>query len=100
MKNDPTKLQIRDISDCKYDKLIMRIKRELTKKGIKSGVKVAFSYQQAEKQLLPLTQDQEGKPEAFKVFDNYRIRIVPVLGTMPAILGMAIASYVLCDLAG
>lgn len=27
MKNDPTKLQIRDISDCKYDKLIMRIKR-------------------------------------------------------------------------
>ena len=47
MKNDPTKLQIRDISDCKYDKLIMRIKRELTKKGIKSGVKVVFSYQQA-----------------------------------------------------
>jgi tRNA A37 threonylcarbamoyladenosine dehydratase len=27
MKNDPTKIQIRDISDCKYDKLIMRIKR-------------------------------------------------------------------------
>lgn len=62
-------------------------------------MKVAFSYQQAEKELLPLTQDQEGKPEAFKVFDNYRIRIVPVLGTMPAILGMTIASYVLCDLA-
>ncbi len=49
MKNDPTKLQIRDISDCKYDNLILRIKRELTKRGIKSGVKVAFSYQQAEK---------------------------------------------------
>ena len=43
---------------------------------------------------------QEKEPESFKVFDNYRIRIVPVLGTMPAILGMAIASYVLCDLAG
>ena len=27
MKNDPTKLQIRDISDCKYDNLILRIKR-------------------------------------------------------------------------
>lgn len=46
MKADPTKLQIRDISDCKYDKLIMRIKRELTKKSIKSGVKVVYSYQQ------------------------------------------------------
>jgi tRNA A37 threonylcarbamoyladenosine dehydratase len=47
MKSDPTRLQIRDISECKYDNLIMRLKRELTKKGIKSGVKVAFSYQQA-----------------------------------------------------
>lgn len=49
MKNDPTKLQIRDIADCKYDNLILRIKRELTKKGIKKGVKVAYSYQQSQK---------------------------------------------------
>lgn len=49
MKNDPTKIQIRDVSDCKYDKLIMRIKRELTKKDIKTGFKVVFSYQQADK---------------------------------------------------
>ena len=47
MKCDPTKLQIRDISDCKYDSLIVRLKRELGKKHIKGGVKVAFSYQQA-----------------------------------------------------
>lgn len=47
MKCDPTKLQIRDISDCKYDSLIMRLRRELVKHNIKSGVKVAFSYQQA-----------------------------------------------------
>ncbi len=47
MKSDPTKLQIRDISECKYDNLILRLKRELAKKGIKSGIKVAFSYQQA-----------------------------------------------------
>jgi tRNA threonylcarbamoyladenosine dehydratase len=49
MKSDPTRLQIRDIADCKYDNLILRLKRELTKKGIKSGVKVAFTYQPAEK---------------------------------------------------
>jgi tRNA A37 threonylcarbamoyladenosine dehydratase len=59
MKSDPTRLQIRDISDCKYDSLITRLKRALTKKGIKSGVKVAFSYQQAEKELLPLNEQQE-----------------------------------------
>lgn len=71
----------------------------MTKKEIKTGFKVVFSYQQPEKQLLPLTEVQEKNPQAFKVFDNYRIRIVPVLGTMPAMIGMAIASYVLCDLA-
>ena len=48
---------------------------------------------------MPLNEVQEENPDAFKVFDNYRIRIVPVLGTMPAIIGMTIASYVLCDLA-
>lgn len=100
MKSDPTRIQIRDIADCKYDNLINRLRRELVKKGIKGGVKVAFSYQQAEKELLPLQEHQEENPDSFRVFDNYRLRIVPVMGTMPAILGMAIASYVLCDLAG
>jgi tRNA A37 threonylcarbamoyladenosine dehydratase len=89
MKSDPTRIQIRDIADCKYDNLINRLRR----------VKVEFSYQQAEKELLPLQEHQEDDPDKFRVFDNYRLRIVPVLGTMPAILGMAIASYVLCDLA-
>jgi hypothetical protein len=29
-----------------------------------------------------------------------RLRVLPVLGTMPAIMGQAIASYVLCELGG
>lgn len=99
MKSDPTRLQIRDISEVKYDNLIMRLKRQLGKKGIKSGIKVCFSYQQTQKELLPLQEHQEKDPNSYKVFDNYRIRIIPVLGTMPAIMGMAIASYVLCQLA-
>lgn len=49
MKADPTRLQIRDISEVKYDNLIQRLKRQLHKKGIKTGVKVAFSYEQAQK---------------------------------------------------
>ncbi len=44
MKSDPTRLQIRDIAEVKYDSLITKLKKELLKKGIKSGVKVAFSY--------------------------------------------------------
>lgn len=35
-----------------------------------------------------------------QVIPNFRIRTIPVLGTLPAIFGMAAASWVLCKLAG
>lgn len=35
-----------------------------------------------------------------KVVPNFRIRTIPVLGTMPALFGMAAASWILCQLAG
>lgn len=44
MKSDPTRIQIRDIADAKYDSLTQKLRKELTKKRIKTGVKVAFSY--------------------------------------------------------
>ncbi len=31
---------------------------------------------------------------------NFRVRTIPVLGTTPALFGMAAAGYVLCGLAG
>ena len=55
--------------------------------------------ERAERELLPLNKEQEKNPTDYKVFSNYRLRIVPVLGTMPAIFAYAISSYVLCDLA-
>ena len=34
-----------------------------------------------------------------QIVPNFRVRIIPVLGTMPAIFGLAAASHVLCTLA-
>lgn len=34
-----------------------------------------------------------------QIVPNFRVRTIPVLGTMPAIFGMAAASYILCQLA-
>ena len=34
-----------------------------------------------------------------QIVPNFRVRTIPVLGTMPAIFGMAAASYMLCQLA-
>ena len=35
-----------------------------------------------------------------QIVPNFRVRTIPVLGTMPAIFGLAAASYILCQLAG
>ena len=34
-----------------------------------------------------------------QVIPNFRVRAIPVLGTMPAMMGLAAASYILCQLA-
>lgn len=34
-----------------------------------------------------------------QIVPNFRVRTIPVLGTTPAIFGMAAASYILCELA-
>ena len=39
-------------------------------------------------------------PSLVQVVPGFRVRTIPVLGTMPAIFGMAAASYILCQLAG
>jgi hypothetical protein len=38
--------------------------------------------------------------QEFGVLENFRIRVLPVLGTMPAIFGQSAAAFVLCELAG
>lgn len=35
-----------------------------------------------------------------QIVPNFRVRTIPVLGTTPALFGMAAASYILCQLAG
>lgn len=35
-----------------------------------------------------------------QIVPNFRVRTIPVLGTMPAIFGLAAASHILCQLAG
>ncbi|KAF1794791.1 Nitrophenylphosphatase-like domain [Phytophthora cactorum] len=66
-------------------------------------VKTKSAYWRLEKsvcKLLPLDAEQAQNPEEFGNVENFRIRVIPVLGTMPALFGQSMAAYVLCDLAG
>ena len=57
-----------------------------------------YSSEKPLKSLLPLTEEQASSPSDFGAVDYIRLRIMPVLGTSPAIFGQAMASYALCQL--
>ncbi len=111
-KADPTRIHISDISDALADPLGVKIRLLLKQKNIKmskyssalgalrDGIPVVYSSEKASRKLLELTPEQKAKgADHFGAVDNFRVRIMPVLGTLPAIFGMTMASYVLTSIA-
>ncbi|ORX52609.1 hypothetical protein BCR36DRAFT_270291, partial [Piromyces finnis] len=98
-KCDPSRIQIADISDTKEDPLARATRRELRKRGIESGVPVVYSTEKpGSVKLLPLPDELYGKQIEGNP-PNFRARVLPVFGTIPAMFGNAIATYVLTQLA-
>lgn len=102
-KSDPTRIQISDISYTVYDPLARSVRRRLRLKGISSGIPVVYSTESpGDVKLLPLSEEEfkKGNVKELGAIDNFRVRIVPVLGPLPSIFGLNVAAYVLCELAG
>ncbi len=102
-KSDPTRIQIADISNTVYDPLARAVRRRLRLQGISSGIPVVYSTEvPGDVKLLPLPEDEfeKGNVKELGAFDDFRVRILPVLGPLPAIFGLNVASWVLCELAG
>ncbi|KAJ1922003.1 hypothetical protein H4219_000350 [Mycoemilia scoparia] len=101
MKADPSRIQIADIGNTFEDGLSRAVRRKLKRMGIENGIPVVYSTEKPGKvQLLSLADSQEDDPDEYAVLPDFRVRIVPVLGTMPAMFGMAMATYTLTQLAG
>ena len=102
-KCDPTRIQIADISNTVYDPLARSVRRRLRLLGVTSGITVVYSTEvPGEVKLLPLAEEEfaKGSVKELGAFDDFRVRILPVLGPLPAIFGLNVASWVLCELAG
>lgn len=87
MKCDPTKLQVRDIRDCAYDSLSRSLRESMKERGVKGRFKVVYSSEKTERKLMELEDFQKENPDNFRALPNMRLRIIPVLGTMPALFG-------------
>ena len=88
-KCDPTRIQISDISHTIYDPLARSVRRRLRLQGIASGIPVVYSTEvPGDVKLLPLPEEEfkKGDVKELGVFDDFRVRILPVLGEPPDIL--------------
>ena len=101
-KCDPTRLKICDISNANFDPLMRAIKYNLRKKyGISRGVDCLVSVEKQVRSLVTEVELKEGETlRDYQVVPNFRVRTIPVLGTVPAMFGCALASFVLCKLSG
>jgi tRNA A37 threonylcarbamoyladenosine dehydratase len=104
-KSDPTRIFIGDISATTDDPLSKSTRVRLRQLGVSEGIPVVFSSEKwspGKAELLPLPEDEfvKGNVGELGVLQNFRVRIMPVLGTMPAIFGLAVANHVMLDVCG
>jgi len=104
-KSDPTRVFVGDISASVEDPLSRVTRRKLRAAGISDGISVVFSTEKPgpeKAQLLPLPEEefQKGKVNELSVLPDFRARILPVLGTMPAVFGYTVANFVVCEVTG
>lgn len=104
-KSDPTRIVVGDIGASRDDGLSRATRRRLKLLGITSGIPAVYSTEQSgqgKAELLPLPDEEfeKGSVGDLGVMPNFRVRILPVLGTMPAIFGLTAANHVILSITG
>ncbi|KAI8536528.1 hypothetical protein RHMOL_Rhmol10G0264500 [Rhododendron molle] len=100
---DPTRIRVADLRESTNDPLSRAVRHRLRKDyGIEGGIPVVFSLEKPRAKLLPFKGPSGGEenPSDYQIVPGFRVRIIPVLGTIPAIFGQVMASYVITQLAG
>lgn len=104
-KSDPSRINIGDISKTEEDPLTRSVRIRLKKKGIITNIPTVFSAEKPDPrkaQMLPVSPEEiaKGKVEELATLQRFRVRILPVLGTMPGMYGLSIATYIITSVAG
>ncbi|KAG5186818.1 hypothetical protein JKP88DRAFT_244010 [Tribonema minus] len=101
LKNDPSRLHIGSLVDAIRDPLAAKLKWRLKRHDVDyETINCVFLAANPVSDIMPLTDDQAAAPDEFGTVSHFRLRTLPVLGTIPAIFGQAMATFVLCEQAG
>lgn len=106
-KSDVTRLHISDLRTASRDPLASKLRQSI--KRLLHGdtsymddmekLTVVYSSEKTVVKLADFTDEQkEQGVHQFGAVDGMRIRIIPVLGTMPAVMGQTLAAMALCEL--
>lgn len=104
-KSDPTRIIVGDIGTSTEDGLSRSTRRRLKLLGVTKGIPTVYSTEktgEGKAELLPLPEDefQKGQVGDLGVLPDFRVRILPVLGTMPAVFGYTVANHVILSISG
>lgn len=104
-KSDPTRIFVGDISASVEDPLSRVTRRRLRAAGVSEGLPVVYSTEKpgpgkAQLLLLPEEEFLKGQVNELSVLPDFRARILPVLGTMPAVFGYTVANFVAMEITG
>ncbi|CAP67572.1 uncharacterized protein PODANS_1_14670 [Podospora anserina S mat+] len=104
-KSDPTRVMVGDIGASFEDGLSRATRRKLKLLGVTSGIPVVYSTEkmgEGKAALLPLSEEEFKKGDVgdLGALPDFRVRILPVLGTMPAVFGYVAANHVILKITG
>jgi tRNA threonylcarbamoyladenosine dehydratase len=113
-KSDVTRLHISDLRTASRDPLASKLRQSLKRRLSSSNnndntttsymddmdrLTVVYSSEKTVMKLADFTEEQkEQGVHQFGAVDGMRIRVIPVLGTMPAVMGQTLAAMTLCEL--
>ncbi|PWN34044.1 uncharacterized protein FA14DRAFT_148207 [Meira miltonrushii] len=122
-KADPSQIQVADLNTTSEDPLARRVRRGLRAKGIWGGdaeqaakeadraeqmsekpytIMCVYTNEKSDMRLLPLDEEefQKGSVDELAALEDFRVRILPVLGPLPAMFGLAAATFIICEISG
>jgi len=111
-KSDFTRLHVSDLRSATRDPLASKLRTSLKRKlknddTIKDEsylddtdkISIIYSSEKTVVKLADFTEEQKEEGVSnFGAIDGMRVRVLPVLGTMPAIMGQSLAALTLCEL--
>lgn len=83
------------------DPLARAVRRKIKKMGVDTGIDVVYSTEKPHHvKLLPLDETQAQEADEYAALPDFRSRILPVLGPLPAMFGMSMATFITCKIGG